>query len=276
MFPADISANQFLLVNKMVIFASVRDITERESKNLEIKYKTEELQKINSEKDKFFSIISHDLRAPFNGFLGLTEILSEEASQLSPGEIHSLARMLNDSAKNLYSLLGNLLEWSQMQRGLVTFAPESFLLSGKITGSISNILDSARKKEIDVIINIQPGLCVIADARMFESTIRNLCSNALKFTHKGGHVTIKAYSVSNILAEVSIQDDGIGMTQEMISNLFSLTKMTNRKGTDNEPSSGLGLILCRDFIVKHGSELHIESEPGVGTTFRFELPAGTR
>ena len=253
----------------------VIDITEREANSLEIKHKNEELQRLNNEKDKFFSIISHDLRAPFNGFLGLTEIMAEGLSQMTLDEIQSLAIMMKESASNLYRLLGNLLEWSQMQRGLITFAPRPFLLTLKIAESIVNSVESARKKEIDFRLDIPTGLSVVADMHMFESIIRNLCSNAVKFTCKGGKITISAKSISVDSVEISIRDTGIGMAPEMIDNLFSLDIITNRKGTENEPSSGLGLILCKDFIQKHGSKLKVTSKVRKGSTFSFTLPSSS-
>jgi signal transduction histidine kinase len=233
----DISSNHFTIQNKPVIFGSIRDITEREAYNLEMQHKSEELQRINSEKDKFFSIISHDLRAPFNGFLGLTEMMAEGLSHMTPDEIQSLAVMMKESASNLYRLLGNLLEWSQMQRGLITFAPQPLTLAIKIAETITNSVDFARKKDIDFRLNIPIGLSVIADVHMFESIIRNLCNNAVKFTPRGGRITISCKSVSEDSVEISIRDNGIGISMEMIDKLFCLDVNTNRQGTENEPSS---------------------------------------
>ena len=271
-FPVDIFASQFSLRNRPVVFASFRDITERESRNLEIKLKNEELQKLNAEKDKFFSIISHDLRTPFNGFLGLTEMMADGLSRMTLDEIQSLAILMKESASNLYRLLGNLLEWSKMQRGLANFAPVSIILLSKITECCQNSHEAARKKEIDFQLDIPAGLTVIADVHMFESIMRNLCYNAVKFTPKKGKVTISAKSNPDNLIKISIKDTGIGMSPEILGHLFSLDISTNRKGTDDEPSTGLGLILCKDFIEKHGSKLKIKSKPEKGSTFSFMLP----
>ena len=271
-FPVDISGGEFTLRNRQVVFASFRDITERETRNQEIELKNKELQRLNSEKDKFFSIISHDLRAPFNGFLGLTEMMAEGLSRMTLDEIQSLALMMKESASNLYSLLGNLLEWSQMQRGLFSFAPEPFNLLKKITDCTLNSLVAARKKGIDFHVNINTDLSACADVHMFESIMRNLCNNAVKFTPKGGKITITAQPDSNDSVEISIKDTGIGMDKKIIDKLFCLITKTNRKGTENEPSSGLGLILCKDFIQKHGSDLKVVSKVGRGATFSFSLP----
>ena len=180
---------------------------------------------------------------------------------------------MRTSATNLYSLLGNLLEWSRMQRGLTTFVPSSFQLMQRISESMVYVLESAVKKEISISYDIPENLEVYADKNMIGGIIRNLVSNAVKFTPKGGKITISAKSGSYNSIEISIKDSGIGMNTNMIEHLFRLDVNTSRTGTEGEYSTGLGLILCKDFIEKHGGKLWIESEPGKGSTFRFTLPA---
>jgi len=238
-----------------------------------IQRKNEELQKINAEKDKFFSIIAHDLRSPFNGFLGLTEIMAEGLPRMTLDEIQQIAVVMRNSAANLFHLLGNLLEWSRMQRGITTFLPNSVSLISKINENMVLTLEEANKKEITVNYNVPDDLEVFADSEMLGGIIRNLMTNAVKFTPRGGSISVSAKAVSDNSVHVSITDTGIGMSHKMIGNLFHLDIDTNRKGTEGESSTGLGLMICKDFIEKNGGKLWIESEEGKGSTFGFTLPA---
>jgi hypothetical protein len=260
-----------MLSNRKII-ASFIDITERKKAEEELRESEENLRKINAEKDKFFSIIAHDLRSPFNGFLGLTEIMAEGMQNLTLEEIQRIAVSLKYSAANLYSLLGNLLEWSLMQRGLTAFEPQLFLLSRKITESMALVTEAADKKEIAISYDIPEDLTVFVDRNMFEGVIRNLSSNAVKFTNKGGVVNVSAKTMPDNSVEISFKDTGIGMNKEMTDNLFRIDIDTSRKGTEDESSTGLGLIICKDFIEKHGGELRVDSEEGKGSTFTFTIP----
>ena len=247
------------------------DITELKLAEEEINRKNRELQRVNAEKDKFFSIIAHDLRSPFNGFLGLTELMAEGASEMTLDEIQKIATMMKNSAINLNLLLGNLLEWSRMARGLISFHPETWLLRTGINNSLVAIQEAARTKMIRIDLVIPEEMVVYADKNMLESLFRNLVSNSVKFTPTGGSITISAKSTEKNRIEVSVKDLGIGMDQQMIDNLFNLDVNTDRKGTNGELSSGLGLQICRDIALKHGSRLLIESEVGRGSTFCFTL-----
>ena len=259
--------------NKIIgTFGISKNIDERKKAEAEIQSKNVELHRLNVEKDKFFSIIAHDLRSPFNGFLGLTEIMDKELPRLPMHEIQKIAVMLRKSATNLFSLLGNLLEWSSMQRGLTTFSPDFYLLKSKISESMVYVLEGARKKEVSVNYAIPRDLVVYADPNMLAGIIRNLVSNAVKFTPKGGSILISARSGNSNLVHISVKDSGIGMNKNMLDNLFCLDVNTKRSGTDGEYSTGLGLILCKDFIEKHGGKLWIDSEEGKGSTFHLTLP----
>ena len=179
---------------------------------------------------------------------------------------------MRKSATGLYSLLENLLEWSQLQRGFIFYTPELILLKPKVLIVTALVKESAIKKEIDLSYNIPEDLMVFADENMLGGILRNLTSNAVKFTPKGGKVTITAKSMPDGRVEISVKDTGIGMTREMVENLFQIEINTSRKGTDSEPSSGLGLILCKDFVEKHGGKLWVESEEGKGSMFYFNIP----
>lgn len=251
------------------------DISEIKDAEERITFKNEELLKLNAEKDKFFSIIAHDLRSPFNSFLGLTQLMAEELPRLKMFEIQRFAMSLSRSATNLYGLLENLLEWSSLQRGIIGFAPVSFCLKPKISEILQLVIESAYNKGIDVEIIVPDELMVFADVKMFESTIRNLVSNAVKFSSKGGKVTIRAKSFADGSVEISVQDTGIGMNKGLLEKLFRIHQQASRMGTEGEPSTGLGLILCKDFIEKHGGKIWAESEEGKGSKFCFTLPCNS-
>jgi len=239
----------------------------------ELELKNAQLVKLNAEKDKFFSIIAHDLRSPFNGLLGLTEILTEGLPNMTMEQIHDMAMLIKSSASNLYCLLDNLLEWSSLQRGLITYIPTSFLLMPKISESMVLITEMANKKEIAISYDIPEDMEVFADGNMLGSIIRNLVTNAVKFTPKGGNITVSAKYIPGRFVEISVRDTGIGMSKKIVDNLFRLDVNTNRRGTEDEYSTGLGLIICKDLIEKLGGKLWIESETGRGSTFYFSIPS---
>jgi len=254
------------------VITIVRDVTERKKAEAEIILKNEQLTQANIEKDKFFSIIAHDLRSPFNAFLGFTRLLVEELDTFSLKELQKIALGMRNSAINLFGLLENLLEWSRLRRGVSTFEPETFLLKSFGEESLKSVSELANKKGIEIRFEIPENIEVYADQYMLGSTIRNLVSNAMKFTHPGGIITFAAKPDSRHSVEISINDTGIGMNKTMIENLFRLDGQTNRRGTENEPSTGLGLIICKEFIEKHGGKLWAGSEEGNGSTFSFSLP----
>lgn len=249
------------------------EITLRKKMEEELRLKTEQLIKLNAEKDKYFSIIAHDLRSPFSGFLGLTEVMAKDLPRMSEDEIKEISVILHRSANNLYNLLGNLLEWSYMQRGFTSFVPSQFFLQPKLEECLVLAIEAANTKEIQISFNIPDGMLVYADSTMFDSIMRNITNNAVKFTPRGGKINISAISVSDDVNEISIQDNGIGMSDQLINNLFLIDVNTARKGTEGEASTGLGLIICKDFIEKQNGKLRVVSEEGKGSTFRFTIPS---
>lgn len=250
-----------------------QDINERKQAELTLQAKNEELQKVNAEKDMFFAILAHDLRSPFNTLLGFTQIMVEDLSELKHEEMQKMARAMRTSATGLYSLLENLLVWSGSQRGTTSFVPVQFSLKDIFQENLKLVQESAHAKSIDITINIADDLIAFADLNMIGSTIRNLVSNAVKFTPKNGEISIIARPIPGNLIEISIKDSGMGMSQEMCSKLFQLNENIGRIGTEGEPTSGLGLILCKDFIEKNGGKIWAESEESEGSIFYFTLPS---
>lgn len=252
-----------------------QDINELKQAELILQANNEELQKVNAEKDKFFAILAHDLRSPFNTLLGFTQIMVEELSELKHEDIQKMARAMRTSATGLYSLLENLLVWSGLQRGTTSFVPVQFSVKDIFQENLKLVQESAHAKQIDISTNIPDELMAFGDVNMIGSTIRNLVSNAVKFTPKNGEIRITARSVPGKQIEISIKDSGVGMSEEMCSKLFQLNENIGRIGTEGEPTSGLGLILCKDFIKKNGGEIWAESVESEGSIFYFSLPSYT-
>ena len=243
---------------------------DRKKTEEEIKLKNELLQAINAEKDKFFSIIAHDLRGPLSAFVAATQIITEEIQNMSMDEIKEITESMKVSATNIYSLLENLLEWSRLKRGGIDFLPVKLNLKEKIVECVNVLSESARKKGINVEVNISDEIDVFADSHMLEAVIRNLVSNAIKFTTSGGLVYVSA-GYTDRTVEIKIKDSGIGMPTELKNRLFQINEKTSRPGTEGELSTGLGLLLCKEFVEKNNGKIWAESEPGIGSTFYFTL-----
>lgn len=271
-FLKDVILHKGKYFNDDVIITTARDITERKLNEERFRSQNENLEKLNAEKDKFFSIIAHDLRSPFNGFLGLTEIMADKLMLMSVNEIQKHATIMKGSANNLYRLLDNLLEWSRMQKGVTQYKPEVFSLSKVVNECIKTSVDQAKIKDITFEVNVFEKMFVYADIHMVETICRNLTSNAVKYTPRGGNIWVTSQLSEGNFVEISIRDSGIGMSQEIIDSLFRIDRSFKRSGTEGEPSSGLGLLLCKDFVEKNRGIIWVESKEEEGSTFNFTLP----
>ncbi len=242
------------------------------SLNNDIIQSEERLQELNASKDKFFSIISHDLKNPLQGLVGYTGVLSKELDSLQKDEVKEIVGDLHNSALNIYKLLENLLEWSRIQRGVITFTPEpvNFSMIAKVNADLQKI--NAEAKQIEICMDIPEGLELIADANMLNTIIRNLLSNAVKFTRPGGRIVISGRQTQDGMAELAVEDNGVGIEQDVIENLFRIDKHHTTPGTSNEKGTGLGLVLCKDLTEKNNGAIRVESIPGKGTKFIIELP----
>lgn len=233
-----------------------------------------ELESTIKEKDKFFSIIAHDLKSPFSGFLGLTRLMAENLMDLSIKEVQEYSLNLQESASTLYKLLENLLEWSRMQRGLVSFNPEAIRIKSLIDENCEILKDRIKQKELTIINLLDEYLLVEGDLQMVNTVVRNILSNSVKFTPKNGRIEIGISDVKiNGFKTIYIKDTGIGMDEVLLSKLFKVDEKVSRQGTESETSTGLGLILCKEFIEKHGGKIWAESKVGKGSTFMFTIPA---
>lgn len=238
----------------------------------------EKLKELNISKDKFLSIISHDLKTPFGQFISATELILDKIGEYDISQIENLIRLLNEQAQQSYKLLENLLEWSRSQKGLIKFEPGPICIGALTDEVIDSLKQIANNKSIMVTSKIKKGLFIYADKYMLSTILRNLISNAIKFTYEHGMVTITTkylmpkQLIDDKQLEVSIADTGVGIRDEEIPKLFRIDTAYSTKGTGKESGTGLGLILCKEFVEKHGGQIWVESEPGKGSTFKFTLP----
>lgn len=271
----------FSLLMLPLLFIHVRTRSiKKQNKLLEkmVAERTKDLDKtikdLNQEiasKDKFFSIIAHDLRSPFTGMLGLIEYLSDELSEISKEDLAMISANLMRSARFTFNLLENLLHWASINTGRLSFDPQTLNLKNIITRMIELYNGNALKKGICISANIREDISVFADINMLETIIRNLISNSIKFTGQGGNIFISAgYKEDFVL--ITIKDNGVGINPDNIDKLFQIDQNITTLGTENEKGAGLGLILCKEFIQMNGGELFINSVLGEGSEFSFTLP----
>lgn len=243
------------------------DVTDR--KNIE-----KQLIQLNSDKDRFISILAHDLRSPFNNLLGLSELLTENLSKFSPEEIKTIVSTIYDTAQKTFSLLEDTLLWASVQSKKITFSPVSTNTSAIIEEVIEILEPVAKFKDIEIKTNLNKELYANIDIYMFKAILRNLISNAIKFTDNNGKIEISAFHADSKTV-IKVTDNGTGMKQETIDKLFSFSPVNSSKGTANESGTGLGLMLCKDFIDKHCGKIWVESTIGKGTTVSFSIPDPT-
>jgi len=249
----------------------IHDITIRYQMQEAIRQNEEKLRILNAEKDKLFSVIAHDLRGPLGSFTGLTEIILQQPGDIPADEMRQLMDGMNKSARSLQGLLENLLIWSRRQRDDVQISLASLCPDVFINDVLHLFQEAIASKMLNITTTIQQ-VKVMADEQMLLFVLRNLISNAIKFTAKGGSVHIETARHDDAFACVVVSDTGIGMNQELISKLFNIEAKVGRAGTDGEVSSGLGLILCKEFIERLNGKLIIESEPDKGSVFTMLLP----
>jgi PAS domain S-box-containing protein len=247
------------------ILIILNDITEQR-KNVN------QLKELIATKDKFFSIIAHDLKNPFHQILGFAELLLSEIENYDKKQILKIAKYISTSAKNGYKLLENLLDWARSQTGALKYSPEKLNLFEIVRNEFSQLSSFALKKDITLIneISAHSKFIVFSDKEMLQTIFRNLISNAIKFTFQGGKVSVWV-TEEKLKYKILISDSGIGIHPSQISKIFKIDETTSTAGTDNETGTGLGLILCKEFVEKNGGEISVESKVGVGSIFCFTL-----
>ena len=249
----------------------IAHVIERKLTEEETQKHNKQLFKLNAEKDKFFSIIAHDLRSPFIGFLNLTDLMADTTQSISLDEFAEYSKMLNQASQNIFMLLNNLLEWAQIQKGSIEFTPKNSDLSRMVSQSIDTIYQSALQKRIVIVNEINIPQKVYADEKSINTVLRNLLSNAIKFTRVDGKVVVNSRRFDDSTLQVSIEDNGVGISEDVVTKLFRIEEKVGSIGTGGEPSTGLGLLLCKEFVEMHGGKIWVESVKDKGSTFSFTL-----
>ena len=236
-----------------------------------VKVSEQKLKELNATKDKLFSIIAHDLRSPFNTILGYSEELIETSKENNSSDSEKFSSIINVSAKNTLTLLDNLLNWTNSQIGQSIFNPQRINLTSEIKEILEIIKPTAKIKNISINCVQSYDIEVFADANMLKTILRNLVCNAIKFTNINGEINLSAKQNQGEI-EITVSDNGVGINKDVIDNLFKIDSNFTSKGTQEEKGSGLGLILCKEFVEKHGGKIWVESEKGKGSDFKFTLP----
>lgn len=255
-----------------IIEGFIVDITDKKNFEDEILKHNKKLEELNATKDKFFSIIAHDLRNPFNGLQALSMLLVKHYDEYDKKQALEILDLINQSAEKGVRLLENLLEWSRAQTGKIEYSPESFKLADIVSDTLSLMGNQALKKRITLHSHIHHELTVFADRNMIFTALRNLISNAIKFTFSRGEVHVKAEPEDENFIKVIVSDNGMGIIKESQELLFKLGRNFSAKGTANESGTGLGLILCKDFVEKNGGRIWVESVYEKGSDFIFTVP----
>ena len=253
------------------IIGFVVNITERKAADDKIQKMNEELKELNFTKDKFFSIIAHDLKSPFQGLIGYSQILLEQNDTFSADDRKESINSIYQLSKNTFELLDNLLVWSRMQTGRISFDPDIFNLYQELLPTIDILTHAAKKKNITMDNYCDKRIIVQADKNMLSTVFRNLISNAIKFTNQGGRIIVSSERVGKNL-ELSINDNGVGIEEKVLNNLFRIDQNISRLGTAEEKGTGLGLILCQEMIQMHKGKIWAESVSGKGSKFTFSIP----
>lgn len=250
----------------------LRDVTNQKQNELQILKIAEDLRQINDTKDKFVSIIAHDVKTPIVALIGYAEILAEDIEELQKSEIKEFASSIVEISKQTIGLLTNLLEWSRLQTGRMEFHPVQMNAFNTAENSISLLASNAEQKNIKIINKLDKDTYIYADENMMQSVFNNLLTNAIKFTNRNGEINITSDKCEDMIC-FSVKDNGVGMDAKQKTLLFEMNKSFTTPGTTNEKGSGLGMILCKDFIEKHGGKIWVESSVGIGSEFFFTVPA---
>ena len=271
-YPLSISGALFVDVDgRKVVWGIIEDLSNRREQELIIKNQNEELLRLNAAKDKFFSIIAHDLKNPFSAIIGSSDLLLQRALANDIQEIDRFAKIINQASKKSLDLLLNLMDWSQIQTGRMKFEPEYFDVHHLVEEAIGLLGCNAEEKFISIRNNLSEKTMVHADKTMISIVLRNLISNALKYTNLKGMIEISSELQKDSIV-ISVKDNGVGIAKEALDKLFQIDGVISTPGTQKEKGTGLGLILCREYLEKNNGKIWVQSELNVGTKFFFSLP----
>ncbi len=246
-------------------------IVEHKRAELALEESEKHLRELNATKDMLFSIIAHDLRSPFNNIVGFSEILIEKMAIKDCDAVVKFAGIINSSSKKAMDLLTNLLEWASLQTGRMVYHPQNIDIELVVNDVLEILSEAAKLKKISITKALPKNSLVCADRNMIKTVLRNLISNAIKFTHPGGQIIISSQQEQNE-SVFTVRDTGIGIKKETMIKLFRVDESISTKGTNNEKGTGLGLVLCKEFVEKHGGRIWANSEAGKGSSFCFSVP----
>jgi signal transduction histidine kinase len=238
---------------------------------MELRAKKDELQEAVDAKNRFISILAHDLRGAFNGLLGFSELLKDNIKEYDTEYIDVFIKRIYETSKNTYSLLEELLEWAKTQQDKVDFKPQKVSLLLIADNCIKLLSNASKFKNIQIICDISPEIYVYGDINMINAIFRNLITNAIKFTPNSGQIRISTTIIQKMI-EIVISDTGVGMDTKTINSLFKLGQTKSKVGTEGERGTGFGLLLCKEFVEKHSGKIWVESELGKGSDFKFTIP----
>ncbi len=247
------------------------EIAERKRVEAALRVSEQQQRELNVSKDKFFSIIAHDLRGPISSLNDLTQFASENLDSYEPHQLKEIILLQRDTTENVFKLLENLLTWSRLQRNLIEFFPQRMNLKQLVNRSFALFTTQAQQKRIALKNSVPESAVIYADFNMIDTVIRNLLSNALKFTYPEGSIDVSVRYDQQYVA-ISVTDSGIGIEPQYLTELFHIESKYKRIGTAHEKGSGLGLILCKEFVERNGGQIGVHSEIGKGSTFTFTLP----
>jgi len=257
--------------SEIINFIAIKeDITKRKLAKEALIASEQKLRESNATKDKFFSIIAHDLKSPFNSILGFTNLLISNIEKYDKSRIHQFVTSILNAAEQAFKLLENLLEWARAQTGNIIFNPETIVVELVVRDIVNLLYSTAKNKNISITYDLEI-IEIFADRNMLNTILRNLISNAIKYTKSEGKIQIFARDDGKF-AQFTIKDNGVGMSQENVSKLFKITEKISLPGTENEKGTGLGLLLCKEFVERHGGKIWVESELGKGSKFMFTIP----
>lgn len=259
--------------NPDILLSKVRVFLELYQQRLALQEANEQLTAINASRNKLFSIVAHDLRTPFTPLLAMCHYLAEAPEAISCADIRARGKAAYQAAMAVYDLLENLLQWSRLQRGRIKYTPTSVNLRDRVQSALHPLYNVAAGKNVTLTAALPPALSLWADQNMLDTILRNLVSNALKFTPSGGQVTVTAQPADTPgWVEIAVQDNGVGISPTDQAKLFKLEVHHSTLGTAAETGTGLGLLLCQEMVVQHAGRIWVESEVAVGTAVKFTLP----
>ncbi len=257
--------------DQMYLCVIQRDLTDRKKAEMALKKSEEKLKELNATKDKLFSVIAHDLKSPFNTINGFSQLLLKSIRDSDFKTSEKYVDAIIYSSQSAYRLLNNLLTWASNEKGMISFSPvniDLYRVVDDVTGLQSS---SANLKEITINNKVRGNEMVFADENMLRTILQNLVSNAIKYTKKGGSIRIDS-KLSETFVSIFVEDNGVGIKPEVLGKLFDIANIQTTRGTDEEGGTGLGLLICREFVEKHGGKIGVDSEPANGSTFWFSIP----